>query len=179
MLYNVDSRDLNRELARELKERKLVTPPAWAPFVKTGSHRERAPLHQDWWFHRAAAILRAVDVKGPIGTAKLAVRYGGRKNRGVAPDQYTEAGTNIIRKCLQQLEKSKLIKQVDFDGHKGRVITKEGNAIIKGAMSRCNPAEKAHTFHEKPVKQAAAPPAGATPGVPQRPPKAAAKEASA
>jgi small subunit ribosomal protein S19e len=155
MLYNVDPRDLNRELARELKERKLVTPLAWTPFVKTGSHRERVPSSQDWWYHRAASILRVVDTLGPIGTAKLAVKYGGRKNRGVAPDQFREASTNIIRKCLQQLEKAKLIKQVEFDGHKGRVLTKDGAAFIKGAISRCSPQEKAHRFREKPIKEKA------------------------
>jgi len=173
MLYNVNSRDLNRELARELKERKLVTPPAWAPFAKTGSHRERVPQSQDWWYHRAASILRTVETKGPIGTAKLAVKYGGRKNRGVAPDQFREASTNVIRKCLQQLEKAKLLKQVEHDGHKGRIVTKEGKALLKAAVSRCNTEEKAHTFHEKPMKERA--PAVAPQGPPARPPK---KEAS-
>jgi small subunit ribosomal protein S19e len=169
MLYNVDPRDLNREIARELKERKLVTPPAWAPFVKSGSHKERVPQQHDWWYHRAAAVLRAVDVKGPIGTAKLAVKFGGRKNRGVAPDQFREAGTNVLRKCLQQLEKSKLIKQVDFDGHKGRVIAKDGAALLKGAMQRCSTEEKQHRFREKPVKERAAPSPAA--GAPARAPR--------
>ena len=168
MLINVNPRDLNRELARELKERKLVTPPAWAPFVKTGSHRERVPSSQDWWYHRAASILRTVHVKGPIGTAKLAVKYGGRKNRGVAPDQFREAGTNVIRKCLQQLEKAKLLKQAEHDGHKGRILRKEGMALLKGAMSRCSQEEKPHCFREKPVKERAAAPQQAAP---QRPPK--------
>jgi small subunit ribosomal protein S19e len=175
-MYNVNPRDLNRELARELKERKLVTPPAWAPFVKTGSHRERVPQSQDWWFHRSAAILRIVDIKGPIGTSKLAVRFGGRKNRGVAPDQYREASTNIIRKCLQQLEKSKLLKQVDVQGHKGRILTKEGAALMKGAKSRCDPNEKEYRMHEKPMK--AAPAAAAPAGAPAAPKKAP-KEATA
>jgi small subunit ribosomal protein S19e len=170
MQFNVNPRDLNRELARELKERKLVTPPAWAPFVKTGSHVERVPQSHDWWYHRAASVLRTVAVKGPIGTAKLAVKYGGRKNRGVAPDQFREAGTNILRKCLQQMEKSRLLKQVDYQGHKGRVITKEGMALLKGAISRCSTEEKTHTFREKPVKERAAP-AGAPAAQPQRAPK--------
>jgi small subunit ribosomal protein S19e len=171
MQYNVNPRDLNRELARELKERKLVTPPAWAPFAKTGSHRERVPQSQDWWYHRAAAVLRAVDVKGPIGTAKLAVKFGGRKNRGVAPDQFREAGTNVLRKCLQQLEKSKLVKQVDVQGHKGRALTKDGAAFLKGAMSRCSTEEKQHAVHEKPMKERAAPAAA-----PARAPKKEAQE---
>jgi small subunit ribosomal protein S19e len=160
MQFTVNPRDLNRELARELKERKLVTPPAWAPFVKTGSHTERVPQSHDWWYHRAAAVLRAVATKGPIGTAKLAVKFGGRVNRGVAPDQFREAGTNILRKCLQQLEKSKLLKQVEYDGHKGRVVTKEGHLLLKGAMARCDPTEKQLTFREKPIKEK---PAVATP----------------
>jgi small subunit ribosomal protein S19e len=153
MLYTVDSRDLNRELARELKERKLVAAPAWVAFAKSGQHRERVPQLEDWWYHRAASVLRTVATKGPIGTAKLATKYGGRKNRGVAPDQFKEASTNVLRKCLQQLEKAKLVKQVDFDGHKGRVITKEGNAMLKGALQRCNAEEKQHRFHEKPMKE--------------------------
>lgn len=167
-MYNVNPRDLNRELARELKERKLVTPPAWAPFVKTGSHKERVPSQPDWWYNRAAAVLRVVDIKGPIGTAKLAVKFGGRKNRGVAPDQFREAGTNVLRKCLQQLEKSKLVKQVDFDGHKGRVLTKDGAALLKGAMQRCNPEEKHMRIREKPVKER---PAAAAPAHAARPAK--------
>lgn len=170
MQYTVHPRDLNRELARELKERKLVAPPAWQPFVKTGSHRERIPQEHDWWYQRAASILRAVDMKGPIGTAKLAVKYGGRKNRGVAPDQFREASTNIIRKCLQQLEKAKLVKQVTFDGHKGRVLTKDGATLIKGAMQRCSSEEKHAVFREKPVKERAP--------VAAAPPQRAKKEAS-
>jgi small subunit ribosomal protein S19e len=173
VLYNVNPRDLNREIARELKERKLVTPPAWTPFVKTGQHRQRVPQSQDWWYHRAASIMRTVEKKGPIGTAKMAVTYGGRKNRGVAPDQFAEASTNVIRKCLQQLEKSKLLKQVEFDGHKGRVLTKDGALLLKGAMSRCDPAEKEHAFHEKRVKERAAPAAAPGAAAPQRPPRPA------
>jgi small subunit ribosomal protein S19e len=169
MLYTVISRDLNRELARELKERKLVMPPAWAPFVKTGQQHERVPQLADWWYHRAASVLRTVDRKGPIGTAKLAVLYGGRKNRGMAPDQFREASTNILRKCLQQLEKAKLLKQVDFDGHKGRVLTKEGTLLLKGAMARCDPHEKQRVLREKPQTTRA--PAAGTQGPPMRKPK--------
>ncbi len=143
MQFDVNPRNLNRELARELKERKLVTAPAWSAFAKSGSHNERVPSERDWWYHRAASILRVISVKGPIGTAKLAVRYGGRKNRGVAPDKFREASTNVIRKCLQQLEKSGLVHQKEFAGHKGRVLTKKGNDLLKGALERARKAEAA------------------------------------
>ena len=71
-ISDVDPRALNRELARELKERKITTPPAWAPFVKTGSHNERTPQDAEWWHHRAAAILRVVALNGE-GAASFAV----------------------------------------------------------------------------------------------------------
>ena len=142
-ISDVDPRALNRELARELKERKITTPPAWAPFVKTGSHNERTPQDAEWWHHRAAAILRVVAQKGPVGTAKLRVRFGGRKNRGVAPDQYREAGGNIIRKILQQLEKAGLVKQLEKAGHKGRALTKAGAGLLKEAVNRAQKAAPA------------------------------------
>jgi len=136
MQFTTDPRTLNRELARELKERKFLTPPTWAAFAKTGSHRERPPTDHDWWYHRGAAILRTVAVKGPVGTGKLAVRFGGRKNRGVKPDAFREAGTNAIRKILQQLEKAGLLKQVTHAGHKGRILTKNGTMLMKQAQER-------------------------------------------
>jgi small subunit ribosomal protein S19e len=169
MRYDVDPRAFNRELARELKERKLVTPPDWAPFVKTGSHVERVPQEPDWWYQRAASIMRTVSLKGPIGTAKMAVLYGGRKNRGVAPDKFREAGTNIIRKCLQQLERSRLLKQVTIKSHRGRVITKEGAAILKAAAGRVSKDEIKHVFHERVQKER--PSAMSSPATAPRPPK--------
>jgi small subunit ribosomal protein S19e len=153
-ISDVDPRALNREVARELKERKISQPPVWAAFAKTGSHRERPPASPDWWHHRAAAVLRVVAVKGPIGTAKLVVRFGGRKNRGVKPDQYREAGGNNIRKCLQQLEKGGLIKQVERAGHKGRALTKAGAEFLNGAASRTRKAGavKPHAHKEETVE---------------------------
>lgn len=136
MQFDVNPRNLNRELARELKERKIIMPPSWSGFVKTGSHKERPPTERDWFYHRSASILRTVAVKGPIGTSKLAVKYGGRKNRGVAPDKFRESGTNAIRKSLQQLEKAGLVHQVERSGHKGRALTKKGNELLKGALER-------------------------------------------
>ncbi len=136
MRLTTDSRVLNRELARELQERKILTPPGWAPFVKTGSHRERSPQERDWWYHRGAAILRSVALKGPVGTGKLAVKFGGRKNRGVKPDAFRTAGTNTIRKILQQLERAGLVKQAVCAGHKGRVLTREGTVLLKNVQKR-------------------------------------------
>lgn len=130
MMFDVEQSKLVNELAAELKRQNVVVPPDWAAFVKTGHHRERPPVDENWWYVRAASILRAIYLRGPIGTEKLRVKFGGRKNRGVAPDKFYAAGGNHIRKIMQQLEMAKLIQQAEKGAHKGRVITPLGRKLI-------------------------------------------------
>lgn len=129
-MQDVSQGKLVKTLAAELKRQHVVTPPDWAAFVKTGNHRQRPPLDEDWWYTRAASVLRTVYLLGPIGTEKLRTRYGGRKNRGYAPDAFETAGGNHLRKILQQLEAAKLVKQDAKGVHKGRVITPLGRQLI-------------------------------------------------
>jgi small subunit ribosomal protein S19e len=106
--------------------------PEWAKFVKTGVSKQRPPADLDWWFARAASILRAVENKGPIGVAKLKSKYGSKKNNGMAPEHFRKASGKIIRTILQQLETAKLLKQEAKGVHKGRVITPEGQKLLFG-----------------------------------------------
>lgn len=126
----VDANVLVQRVADELKSQKLVAPPDWSKFVKTGHHRERLPDNPEWWYLRASAVLRGVAKLGPIGTQKLRTKYGGRKNRGHKPEHVYQASGSIIRTILQQLEKAKLIKQTQVGVHKGRVLTPAGTAFL-------------------------------------------------
>jgi len=117
-------------VAEELKKEKLVQPLDWAKFVKTGHHKERLPDNPDWWYYRAAAILRSVYRLGPVGTQKLRGKYGGKKNRGHQPEHRYKASGSIIRKILQQLETSGLIKKADKGVHKGRILTPKGISLV-------------------------------------------------
>ncbi|SVC83037.1 uncharacterized protein METZ01_LOCUS335891, partial [marine metagenome] len=65
----------NQLLASELKKIDKITPPSWADFVKTGQHKERPPENPDWWFVRAASILRNIYNHGPVGVSKMRTRY--------------------------------------------------------------------------------------------------------
>lgn len=121
---------LINQAAEELKKQKLVQPPAWSKFVKTGRHKERLPEQEDWWYYRSAAILRSIAKLGPIGTQKLRTKYGGKKDRGHKPERFYKAGGSIIRKILQQLEKAELIKQVEKGVHKGRILTPKGTSFL-------------------------------------------------
>jgi len=104
--------------------------PDWASFAKTGSHKERPPQRDDWWYVRAASILRKIYRYGPIGVSKLRVKYGGRKNRGHKPDKFIVAGGNNIRKILQQLDTLGFTKQDVVAKRKGRVITPKGKSFL-------------------------------------------------
>jgi len=117
------------KLLEEIKKFKEVSAPEWASFVKTGAHKERPPVQEDWWEIRTAALLKKINKFGPIGTNKLAKQYGGRKNRGHKPDKKYSGSRNIIRKCLQQLEKAKLIKQVS-EPSCGKILTKKGKDLL-------------------------------------------------
>ena len=126
----VNPNELINKAAEELKKQKLVEPTEWSVFVKTSHSRQRLPDNDDWWYYRSAAILRSIAKLGPIGTQKLRTKYGSKKNRGHKPEKFFEASGSIIRKILQQLEKSELIKQAERGVHKGRVITPKGNSLL-------------------------------------------------
>ena len=129
-ILTVNPSELNKKVAHELKTHKFVQPTDWAKFVKTGHSKERLPDSLDWWYIRAAAVLRTVAKLGPVGTEKLRTKYGSKKNRGHKPEHFYKASGGHIRKILQQLEKSGLIKQVEKGVHKGRVLTPKGTSLL-------------------------------------------------
>ena len=128
MIYQVSQQKLVLALAEELKS--LIEMPEWAQFVKTGPHRETLPKNPDWWYVRAASVLRTCYKNGPVGVSKLRTRYGGRKNRGFRPDKFERSSGKIIRTILQQLESNELLKQETIGVHKGRVATAKGTSLL-------------------------------------------------
>jgi len=126
----VNPNDLNNKVADELKKQSLVQPTDWSKFVKTSHSKDRLPEDPDWWFHRAAAIMRSIATRGPVGTQKLRTKYGGKKNRGHKPERFYKGSGNIIRKILQQLERAGFVEKGEKGVHKGKVITKKGKSFL-------------------------------------------------
>ncbi len=120
---------LIRTLATYLKENvPSVKPPAWAMYVKTGPCKERVPDNPDWWYVRAASIMRKMYISGePVGIETFRTIYGDLKNRGSAPEHFKKAGGSHIRKILQQLEEAGLVMKV---GNKGRTLTPAGRSLM-------------------------------------------------
>lgn len=129
-MYDVDVQELIKKAAEELKKVPEIKPPEWAPFVKTGMHKERPPADSDWWYARVASVLRAVYRLGPVGVQKLRTKYGGKKNRGVKKEHFYKGSGNILRKSLQQLEKAGFLKSAEKGSHKGRVVTPKGKSFL-------------------------------------------------
>lgn len=129
-ILTVDPSELINKVAEELKKQKLIEPTKWSLFVKTGHHQERMPDNPEWWYYRAAAILRSAAKLGPIGTQKLRRKFGGKKNRGHKPERFYKASGSVVRKILQQLEKSNLLKQTEKGVHKGRILTAQGKSFL-------------------------------------------------
>ena len=118
-----------QRLAQYLKEKfPDIKPPEWALYAKTGPHKDRPPEDADWWYYRAASILRKLYLSSePIGIETFRTIYGGRQRRGVAPPHFRKAGGSHIRKILQQLEKAGLVRKVRG---KGRVLTPAGRSLL-------------------------------------------------
>lgn len=129
-MYDVDAQELVSKTAEELKKIPEIKSPAWAPFVKTGMHKERPPVKDDWWYMRTASVLRMIYRLGPVGVSKLRTKYGGKKNRGVKKEHFFKGSGSILRKSLQQLEKAGFVKFAEKGVHKGRIITPKGRSFL-------------------------------------------------
>jgi small subunit ribosomal protein S19e len=125
-VYDVPADHIIRRVAEELKKRKEIVPPEWAAFVKTGVHKEMPPEDPDWWFIRAAAVLRRVYVDGPLGVERMRSFYGGKKNRGSRPNAFRKGSGSILRKSLQQLEAAGLI----IHDKTGRKVSPAGMSFL-------------------------------------------------
>ena len=125
-VYDVPADHIIRRVAEELKKRKEIVPPAWAAFAKTGVHKEMPPEDPDWWFIRAAAVLRRVYVDGPLGVERMRSFYGGKKNRGSRPNAFRKGSGSILRKSLQQLEAAGLI----IHDKTGRKVSPAGMSFL-------------------------------------------------
>jgi small subunit ribosomal protein S19e len=126
---DVPSDKLIGALATQVKNLPGMKEPEWAHFVKTGSHAERPPESPDWWYTRAASLLRKLYIHGPVGLTDLERAYGGTKALAYFPKHHRDAGGSSIRKVLQQLEQAELVAKTP----KGRILTPKGRAMLDKA----------------------------------------------
>jgi len=129
-VYDVPAEKLILKAAEKLKNNSLIVPPEWAEYARTGRHTEKAPSQEDWWFTRAASVLRKIYVKGPMGSSRLAAEYGGYADKGSKPNRAVKGSRNIARKCMMQLESAGFLVS---KGKEGRAISPSGMSLLDNA----------------------------------------------
>ena len=109
--------------AEQLKQEGKLFVPRCSEIVKTSHGRERAPQNPDWYYIRAAAVLRAIYLRPGTGYGGLSKRFGNKKNRGSQPEITTKAARGLLHWACRSLEGLKLVTKGKESGH---IITKEG-----------------------------------------------------
>ena len=149
-VYDVPSQEFNTKLAEELAKIPEFKMPEWALFVKTGMSRIKPPTNDDWWYKRAASILRQIYIRRVVGVNRLKVRYGGKQNRGVKPEKFAKAGGKIIRTILQQAEQAGFVEKIEDSPRKGRKMTAKGKEFMDSIQASPKKEEK---VAETPAKE--------------------------
>jgi len=129
-LYDAPVDALLEALAADLADR--IEEPDWAEFTKSGPGHEFPPEQDDFWYVRAASILRRVAIDGPVGVDRLSTHYGGASGGSnryrVAPRHRADASEKVIRTILTQLEEVGLVERPPND--EGRVVSAEGRSLL-------------------------------------------------
>jgi len=136
-------------LAEAIKKIPEFQAPEWSSYVKTGMSKERPPADDNFWFTRAASILRQLYINGVVGVGRLRTRYGSRKNRGGRPGKFKKASGKIIRIILQQAEAAGLVEKMTRLQH-GRRLTQKGRDFLDSIDVEKNPEPN---FDEMKIKQ--------------------------
>ena len=125
--YDVPPDVLINTLAEKMKKEKIIVQPEETTYLKTGVHKENPPEDPNWWYKRAASILRKIYLTNGIGIKRLQNRYSGKKDRGSKPYKVRRGSGSITRKAVQQLEEAGFVKKIRG---KGRVITPKGKSFL-------------------------------------------------
>jgi len=132
-VYEIPADEYNKKLAEALKGIPEFKQPEWSLFVKTGNAKKRPPQEKDFWYKRAASILRQIYINKVVGVNRLKTRYGSKKNRGMKPEKFKKAGGKIIRTILQQAETAGLLEKVNEPKKRaGRQLTEKGRELLEG-----------------------------------------------
>jgi small subunit ribosomal protein S19e len=138
-VYELNAQEYNLKLAEALKKIPELEIPEWAKFVKSGPSKERPIEDPDFWYKRAASILKQIYRKKIVGVNRLRTKYGSKKNRGSRPEIFKKASGKIIRTILQQCDKAGLteiakdIREVRSK-KPGRQLTKKGKEFLEGVQ---------------------------------------------
>lgn len=137
-IYEVRPERFNVALKSYLKSSNKIVLPQDYDIIKTGESRELAPSDDDWYYMRAASIVRQIAKKGGVTSEFLAEKYGSRKNRGCRPSKYVPAHREIGDSVLENLKNMGWINPANSKD----MLTEQGKTVVSCCRIR---------FHSKPM----------------------------
>lgn len=138
---SINPQKFNLSLAEALKDIDEFQAPEWSLFVKTSVHKMRPSNDIDFWYKRAASILKQFYTRDSVGVSRLRSRYGGKKNRGKRPSEFRKGSGKIIRLILQQAESAGLLEKTDGE-KSARKLSAKGRALLESAAESANKVSK-------------------------------------
>lgn len=133
-VMDVEAKKLVLAVKEELKKINEIQPPVWSNYAKSSVNRQRPPEQPDFWYTRAASLMRRIYLDGPVGVEKLRSFYGGRKRRRTKPARFRKGSGSVVRKLLQQLETAGFVEK-DKKAN-GRRITAKGRKFLDNIASK-------------------------------------------
>jgi small subunit ribosomal protein S19e len=135
-VYDLDPQEYNLLLAKALKGVPAFKEPEWIHFVKSSASKARPIDDDNFWYKRAASILRQIYKNKVVGVNRLRTKYGSRKSRGFKPEEFRKSGGKIIRTILQQADEAgftEIAKAVRGVRSKrpGRQMTEKGKLFLE------------------------------------------------
>ena len=122
--------------AEILKNNDNFVVPKWADLVKTGVHKELAPYDPDWYFVRAAAIVRKIYLRKGTGVGDLKKRFGGSYRRGSRPEHHRDSAGGIIRACVLSLDELKVTEKCAKGGRQISRVGQQALDLVAGQVAR-------------------------------------------
>jgi small subunit ribosomal protein S19e len=111
-------------LASHLKKSGKLELPEWHDIVKTSIAKELSPLSADWYYVRAASLLRRVYLRGGIGVGAFSKVYGCSNRLRHSRPCFSRGARGLVRHILKQLETEEFIAKKESE--KGRFVTSKG-----------------------------------------------------
>lgn len=121
-LRDVSASEFITAYSQHLKKSGRLELPEWVDYVKTGRSREMPPIDPDWYYVRAASIVRKIYLNAGLGIGALAHWYGKADSTG-RRQHHRRASRKILRHILIGLEHQGIVEKLE-DG--GRRVTPEG-----------------------------------------------------
>ena len=143
-VLDVPSNKFINQLASFLKEKNIIKIPKYAPLVKTSRANDCEPINPDYFYYKAAAIVRKLYLTKSknAGVGSLRVMFSKKERRGSQPPKTFRAGGKIIREIVIQLKNADYVKNHGGkeETYSGLYLTKKGRSeldkIASGLMKK-------------------------------------------